>query len=171
MNAAQEAYGKESHSQWADEETEHKAMSFLDNKSKDSGPQCENTVTLTRGPLQMLNVSYLWLHGLQCRSNPNPLSVNSRVVQIQTRSPSWREARICLEQQGAHPKSLLCQAPLQLQLPTRPILARERLKGSRLGVGEGSSGKATAFQQKGVASASTALPPFSFLECGCHMWR
>lgn len=72
---------------------------------------------------------------------------DSRVVQIQTRSPSWREARICLEQQGAHPKSLLCQAPLQLQLPTCPILARERLKGSRLGVGERSSGKATAFQQ------------------------
>lgn len=59
-------------------------------------------------------------------SNPNPLS-----------SPSSREAQICLEQQDAHPKGLLSQAPLQLWLTMCPMLANERVTWESAGGGAG----------------------------------
>lgn len=74
--------------------------------------------------------------------------------------PFLREVCICLQQQDAHSKSPLSQVPLQLGTTLCPILGSERLSGSLLGVGMGSSSKAPAFQEKGVSSfPSTLLLP------------
>lgn len=110
----------------------------------------------TRTQALSRRLCYVLLGG--CSGRPHTCRcMTSSAEQIQTPPPFLREVCICLQQQDAHPKSPLSQVPLQLGPTLCPILGSERLGGSLLGVGIGSSSKAPAFQEKGVSSSPSTL--------------